>query len=289
VTRRALDEAAPLFEEHARPLHAIYEHWERHQWSPLAIDFTIDTATFQGLDDASRERILWILGQRFAAEFNVAALLGPFLSAAPDYGTALVLATQVADEYRHVQSLVRIYEDVVGIREGMSEIQAFANGYLDPVAATLYEALDAGVRPLVTRPDEDTFLIGVIAYHVIGEGVIGATTQRLLPGQLAAIGPFPGLIEAQRLATLDESRHIALGVVHARRRVAENPEYAWSVFGYVVDGFRAIVMQLLDGLDDGLRERLHTTYGLEAENLAEIVMRTLDRRLRSIGVQDQAH
>jgi ribonucleotide reductase beta subunit family protein with ferritin-like domain len=287
VTRAATDaaEALPL-EDHARPFQAIYRHWERHQWSPFAVDLSTDAATFEALDEASRDRILWILGQRFRAEFNVAGLLGPFLTAAPDYESALVLATQVADEHRHVQSLVRIYEEVVGVRGGIDEVQARADAYVDSVAATMYEALDAGVRPLATQPDEDTFLIAVVAYHVIGEGVVGETTQRLLPAQLAGFGAFPGLIEAQRLATLDESRHIAFGVTYARRRVAEDRERAWSVFGYVVEGFRAIVVQLLDRLDDDLRERFRTTYGIEAEKIGNKVMRTLERRLRSIGVED---
>lgn len=288
MTRGAIDDAAeaPPLEDHARPLRAIYEHWERHQWSPFEIDLATDTASFQALDDAGRDRILWILGQRFRAEFNVAALLGPFLTAAPDYETSLVLATQVADEHRHVQSLVRIYEEVLGVWGGIDEIEACADAYMDPVAATLYEALDAGVRPLATQPDDDTFLIAVVAYHVIGEGVVGQTTQRLLPTQLEGFGAFPGLVEAQRLATLDESRHIAFGVTHARRRVTENREHAWSVFGYVVDGFRAIVMQLLENLDEGLRERFRSTYGLEAEQMCQTAMRTLERRLRSIGVED---
>jgi ribonucleotide reductase beta subunit family protein with ferritin-like domain len=286
VTRGAIDDAkAPPLEDHARPLQAIYRHWERHQWSPFGIDLSTDTATFQSLDDAGRDRILWILGQRFRAEFNVAALLGPFLTAAPDYETALVLATQVADEHRHVQSLVHIYEQVVGVRGGIDEIEARADAYVDTVASTLYEALDAGVRPLATQPDEDTFLIAVIAYHVIGEGVVGETTQRLLPRQLDGFGAFPGLIKAQRLATLDESRHIAFGVTHARRRVSEDREHAWSVFGYVVEGFREIVMQLLDTLDEGLRVQFRTTYGIEAEQIGKEVMRTLDRRLRSIGIE----
>jgi hypothetical protein len=28
-----------------RPFGALYEHWERHQWSPFAIDFSVDPGT----------------------------------------------------------------------------------------------------------------------------------------------------------------------------------------------------------------------------------------------------
>ena len=287
MTRGAIDDAAeaPPLEDFARPLRAIYEHWERHQWSPFEIDLTTDASTFQALDAGSRDRILWILAQRFRAEFNVAALLGPFLTAAPDYETGLVLATQVADEHRHVQSLVRIYEEVVGVEGGIDEIRARADAYMDDVAATLYEALDAGVRPLVERPGDDTFLIAVVTYHVIGEGVVAQVTQRVLPNQIESFGAFPGLVEAQRLATLDESRHVAFGVTHVRRRVAQDREHAWSVFGYVVDGFRAILAQMLESLDDDLRERFRSTYGLDAEEMCRATLRALERRLRSIGIE----
>ena len=35
----------------------------------------------------------------------------PFLLAAPDYDVQLLLATQVADEHRHIESLLRVYSE----------------------------------------------------------------------------------------------------------------------------------------------------------------------------------
>ena len=286
--RQAIDDAGEslALEDYARPLRAIYEHWERHQWSPFAIDFTTDAASFAALNEESRDGLMWILAQRFSAEFNVAGLLGPFLTAAPDYETALVLATQVADEYRHVQSVVRVYEEVIGVRGGMEAIRALADAHMDPVAATLYEALDATVRPLATSPDEDSFLRAVFSYHVIGEGVVGQTTQRILPAQLERFGAFPGLIEAQRLAIRDEARHIGFGVTYVRRRVAEDPEHAWSVFGDIVEGFRMMCTQLLETTDPVLGEKFLKTYGLEPERIWEETMIELRRRLHSIRLDD---
>ena len=52
-----------------------------------------------------------MVAHRFHAEFNVAALLAPFLLAAPDYELQLLLATQVADEHRHIESVLRVYSD----------------------------------------------------------------------------------------------------------------------------------------------------------------------------------
>lgn len=100
------------FAEGPRPFRALYEHWERHQSSPLAIDFSVDAATFAALDETTRSGLVWVFAHRFQAEFNVAALLAPFLLAAPDYDVQLLLATQVADEHRHIESVVRVYSDV---------------------------------------------------------------------------------------------------------------------------------------------------------------------------------
>jgi ribonucleotide reductase beta subunit family protein with ferritin-like domain len=278
--------ATLALEDHARPLRAIYEHWERHQWSPYEVDLATDAASFAALGDERRESLLWILAQRFHAEFNVAGLLGPFLTAAPDYESALVLATQVADEFRHVQAVVRVYEEVIGIEGGVEAIREHADAHMDPVSTTLYAALDDTVRPLADSRDPDTFLRAVFGYHVIGEGVVGQTTQSILPSQLASFGSFPGLLEAQRLAIRDESRHIGFGVTHVRRRVAEDREHAWSVFGYIVEGFQAICTQLLETDGPGLRDKFLTTYGLEPEQIFGETMRQLRLRMRSIGLED---
>ena len=64
-----------------RPFRALYEHWERHQWSPFEIDFSVDAASFASLDEATRAGLVWVFAHRFHAEFNVAVLLAPFLPA----------------------------------------------------------------------------------------------------------------------------------------------------------------------------------------------------------------
>jgi hypothetical protein len=96
-------------EQTATSSSALYEHWERHQWSSLAIDLSVDAATFQLLDQAERDGLVWMFANRFHAEFNVARLLAPFLLAAPDYEMQLLLATQVADEHRHLQRRAPTY------------------------------------------------------------------------------------------------------------------------------------------------------------------------------------
>jgi ribonucleotide reductase beta subunit family protein with ferritin-like domain len=153
--------------EGPRPFRALYEHWERHQWSPFAIDFSTDAASFAALDEPTRDGLVMVFAHRFHAEFNVAALLAPFLLAAPDYEVQLLLATQVADEHRHIESVLRVYSDVFAVDGGIAAVKAFADAQLDPIAAALYAALDGVVGALEASRDEDSFLKAVVAYHLI--------------------------------------------------------------------------------------------------------------------------
>src|SRR5207247_5534931 len=43
---------------------------------------------------------------------------------APDYDVQLLLATQVADEHRHIESLLRVYSEVFGVQGGLEAVKA---------------------------------------------------------------------------------------------------------------------------------------------------------------------
>src|SRR5215212_6794535 len=266
-----------------QPFRALYEHWERHQWSPFAIDFSTDAASFAALDEATRDGLVSVFAHRFQAEFNVAALLAPFLLAAPDYDVQLLLATQVADEHRHIESVLRVYSDVVAVEGGIAAVKALADAQLDPVAAALYAALDGIIHALEASRDEDSFLRAVTAYHLIGEGSIGRANQNFVAAQFERVGSFPGLREAQRLAVRDEVRHIGIGVSYARRRVARDGERVRALNAELVDGFQALGNDLLEQADPGVLDDFARAYGAEPATLWAEVLHQLRLRLRSVG------
>lgn len=282
------DEQAALdeLEQRSHSFQALYGHWERHRWSSRDVDFSVDTASFAALDEHARRDLVWVYAHRFQAEDRVAVLLAPFLLAAPDYDMRLLLATQVADEHLHIESVLRVYEKVFGIGGGVAEVRALANEQLDPVARTLYASLDDQVAVLDRERDEDSFLQSVFAYHLIGEGVIGTVNQGLVAGQLERLGDFPGLAEVQRLAIRDEARHIGIGVVYARRRIAAAREHAKAVIDDVVHRFAAMTGELLDRDGPALSGRFQASYGLEPGEILERLLAQLQIRLRSIGYFD---
>lgn len=278
-----LEAEAQDLEERARPFRALYEHWERNQWSPLDIDYAEDRASFLALDDESRQGFMWIFAHRFHAEFKVATILAPFVMRAPNYEAQVVLSTQLADEFRHMQSVLRVYDEVLGIAD-MDEVRAIADRNMDPVAATLYDALEKYVEPLETSGDQDLFLQASIAYHLIAEGVVARTAQNLAADQYTKYGSFPGLTQGQRLVARDEARHIGFGVSHARWRMAQDREHTMAVVEQVVDHFTGMAADLLQtALAGGMDSQVLSGYGVEAEGFYAEAMRLWNIRLRSIG------
>jgi len=274
-------------EERARPFRALYEHWERTQWAAYGIDFSRDAASFAALDEAEQRGFVWIFAHRFHAEFNVAVLLAPFLRHAPDYEMQLMIATQVADEHRHLQCVLRIYEEVFGVAGGIDGVRELADSNMDPVAEMLYEALDHWIGKLDAEGDPDTYLQGVICYHILAEGVVARTAQNLAVGQYERLGDFPGLIEGQRFVARDEARHIGIGVSYARRRIAEDRERALAVIGEVLDNFAQLAERGLELGKEGLEDILKHGYGVDSDAFHAEVMRLLHIRLKSIGLLDE--
>jgi ribonucleotide reductase beta subunit family protein with ferritin-like domain len=281
----ALQEELVSLEEQARPFHALYDHWERTQWSAGAIDFRRDAESFRALSDTQQQAMIWIFAHRFHAEFRVATLLAPFVLAAPTYEMQLVLATQLADEYRHTQCVLRVYEEVFGVRGGVVAAQKVADANTDPVAAYFYEAFEGAVTGLRGDSDQDAFLRAVLAYHLIAEGVVARAAQTLAGNRYGDLGDFPGLREGQRLVARDEARHIGIGVSYVRQRMADDPERTRAVLERGLEEFADLATRGMQMVDADLDNVVRRGYGVAATDFYGGMLRLLDVRLRSIGYQ----
>ena len=278
--------ALAALEERPHSFQSLYAHWERNQWSALDLDFSADAEAFSRLDGEARQGMLWIFAHRFHAEFNVAELLALFLLAAPDYETQLILATQVADEHRHLQVVLRIYREVFGLRGGIDATRELADQSIDPVAERLYAMLSERVAPLLDDRSERAFLQAITGYHLLGEGVIARTAQNLAVGQYERFGDFPGLLAGQRLVARDEARHIGFGVVYARRALSRDRESSLGAISEVIDDFAAVAGELLKTANTEMSRIVRSGYGVEPEGFYSEAMRLLWSRLRTIGFSD---
>ena len=255
--------------EGPRPFRALYEHWERHQWSPFAIDFSTDAASFAALDEPTRDGLVMVFAHRFPrrVQRRRPAFSPPSCSPLPDYEMQLLLATQVADEHRHIESVVRVYSDVFAVEGGIAAVKALADAQLDPVAAALYAALDGIIGALEASRDEDSFLRAVVAYHLIAEGSIGRANQNFAAAQFDRIGSFPGLREAQRLAVRDVLRLFGSGVSYTRRRLTRDGARARALIEEIVDGFQALGDNLLEDTAPSVLDDFAGAYGAEPATL----------------------
>lgn len=271
-------------EERPASLHALYDHWERNLWSLRDIDLSVDAASYAALDEDRRHELRWILSHRFHGEHSVSSLLSPFLDAAPTHDMRLLVATQIADEYRHLEAVLSIYATVFGI-DGFEAAKEAADASIDPVGRFLiYDALERNVLPLRERQDADSFLKAVLSYQVIAEGTFARAAQTMAADRYASYDEnFPGLVELQRIVTRDEARHIGIGVCYARSRMDVDPERTSAVIEETLRDLAEISTQALDLARQGIDGLMQQTYGIDPDTYYAEVARLLQIRLHSIG------
>jgi ribonucleoside-diphosphate reductase beta chain len=270
-------------EERAVPFHALYKHWERTRWSLDSLRYEIDRASFEALDETTRERMRWLFTHRFDGESTVARLMTPFVSAAPDLDLQLLMATQLVDEVRHVKAIVRIYEEVFGVAGGLPAVQALADARRDPMTERLYATLESWIEALTTEPTPDAYLRAVVAYHLIGEGVVARVSTTLSTPVFERLGTFPGILMGQRLVSRDESRHIGIGVTFVRQQMTREPARTLRLVDEVVQHSVARFVEVLGMATDGLAQAVAEHYGATPQEYFLEASRLIGVRLRSIG------
>ena len=278
------DAESQALEQRPSAFSALYAHWERNQWSALALDLETDRASFEALDEQEQAGMVWIFAHRFHAEFNVARLLAPFLMVAPSYEVQLLLATQISDEHRHLQAVLRIYEEVFGVSGGIEAVRAVADRNMDMVAERLYERLEHYVGRLSATSSEEEFLAAVIVYHLLAEGVIARTAQNLAATQYERLA-FPGLAEGQRLVARDEARHIGIGVSYVRQQMERDPEGTSAVIGRILGDLLTLWSDLLGPASAELGELVRTGYGIEPIEFYQEALRLAQLRFSSVGYE----
>ncbi|HTB50659.1 MAG TPA: ribonucleotide-diphosphate reductase subunit beta [Solirubrobacteraceae bacterium] len=210
----------------------LYELAERQHWQAHAIDLRRDREDWKALPRAYRERLIWHIASFFAGEERVMVELSSLLAAQESPGEAAFLATQQLDEARHAQHFDRFYEQVLGIDSSFDDRLEKARCELGPALVTLMdERLGNVSRQLASDPGDSTAKVDFVTlYHMIIEGMLAVTGQRMLFEFLERRDILPGWREGLRLIARDEYRHVAYGtwLLHEkaanpalRKRIAE--------------------------------------------------------------------
>ena len=195
----------------------LYHRWERQNWATQDLDFSQDaqhwadmTGFFEGIrTELQRTFTLFFLGEQAVTD-----TLSPLVHAAPDEPARIFLSTQLVDEARHAVFFSRFFEEVIGIKGGLSSALAVVKdetveGYRKIFDEELYSTTDE-VRNNPT--DYEKWIEGITIYHLIVEGMLALTGQKFLLGIIRELGILPAFYTGFTAVARDESRHVNFGV-----------------------------------------------------------------------------
>src|SRR6476661_5931780 len=211
----------------------LYELWERQQWATQDLDFTQDRIDWHERIDAD-ERVQRMTGLSafFIGEERVTVELAPIMRAAPEDEMRLFLATQIADEARHVAFFDRFYREVGvleadGLRERLQETSAHLN---DDFKTLFDEMLHDRADRLASEPEDLVTLVEAITlYHMVIEGSLALTGQHFIIDYNERMGTLPGFRDGFTKVARDEHRHVAFGARFLRDMAGRDGTYREAI------------------------------------------------------------
>jgi ribonucleoside-diphosphate reductase beta chain len=264
----------------------LYALWERQNWRAHEIDFSVDREQWATTPSEAQRNTAWSLGAFYIGEERVTADLAPFLVAAPSGEVEAFLATQLVDEARHAVFFDRFGAEVMALdaddlRGRMLELQELM---LPPWFDTFDDGLRAVADRIKASPDDlDLFVEGITTYHLIIEGVLATTGQRMILKYTEDHGLYPGFVKGFSLVEQDEHRHIAFGVRFLRDAVADDPARHGATIRRTVEELvpRAAHVFVPEYADS---PREFVSYGYQSSFIYGYAYRKLKRRMGVLGL-----
>ncbi len=206
----------------------LYRRAVRQQWTPDELDFARDREEWASLPPDTRRRRVWGMRLFFDGEERVAALLAPFIWAAPSKDVEAFAATQLTDEVRHTVFFERYWREVVGtpaagLDELVEEIRIRpreSDGY----NCFFYQWLPGLAQRLASSPrDQEAAVEFVTVYHLVVEGALFLTGMRYQLEGARRWRRTWGYYQGFTATTRDESRHVLFGVRYLQDMVRLDP------------------------------------------------------------------
>jgi ribonucleoside-diphosphate reductase beta chain len=205
----------------------LYALWEKRNWRSHELDFSVDREQWLASPTEAQRDTAWSLSSFYVGEERVAADLAPFVLAAPSGEAEVFLATQLVDETRHAVFFDRWASEVMAMSadDMRSRLQEAEETMIGPWHFLFDDSLRDVANRLLKAPDDlELFVEGIVIYHMVTEGVLAMTGQRVILQYLEDHSLWPGFHKGFSLVEQDEHRHIAFGVRFLRDVVEERPE-----------------------------------------------------------------
>ena len=266
---------------HLKDPQQLYLDWEHSHWAARDIDLRRDPGDWNGLDDAERELLSFVLSSLMVAEERISTQFCGLVLAQDDEEEGSFLSTQLVDEVRHMQFYARFQDEVVADPAAIAEHVARSREVLSkPFKHIFDEALvKAHDRLRLDPADREAKVDFVTIYHMVLEGTLGVVTSHFLLGLLEERKLLPGFADGYGRIASDEQRHIAYGTWFLREAVSADSAMGEVVRARLLD-LLPHVAQSLSPPGDGALDAL----GVEEGALAEFGLDALNRRLAVIGV-----
>jgi ribonucleoside-diphosphate reductase beta chain len=282
----ALQESADRGEAKLLGYTELYELWERQQWATQDLDFSQDRIDWhEKIPEQERFQRMYGLSSFFIGEQKVADELGPMMRAAPEETQRIFLATQIADEARHVRFFDCFYEQV-GVLDGADDLAARLKATEEHTNEAFHELFDgllkARVDRLASEPtDIDALVEAVTLYHMVIEGMLALSGQHFIIDYNTSQGTLPGFVEGFSNVARDEHRHIAFGVRFLTDMVASDDRYRG-----VIQGMLEQAVPVADRVIDPpwAQEDDWDMFGVSREETHAFAAQCLSRRLKVIGL-----
>jgi ribonucleoside-diphosphate reductase beta chain len=261
---------------------ALYELWERQQWSAHAIDLERDARDWEAIDPELRRELIWHMAGFFLGEERVTTQFAGLVMAYETQAEAAFLASQLVDEARHTQHFARFYEQVLHVDGSLEDRLAVARRKVGPTFVEIFDEMlgEWGARLIADPGDAGAKVDFVVLYHMIIEGTLALTGQWFLTEFMERRGILPGWTEGFRLITRDEHRHVAYGTWFLREKAAD------PVLGErIAARLRELIPIAQDALvPAGIDPAAHTVLDFPPGASSAFAAEALGRRLRVIGI-----
>ena len=285
-----LQEAADRGETTLLTYRELYELWERQQWRTQDLDFSQDRRDWEGFPPEERAMRMYGLSSFFMGEQRVTVELGPMMRAVPDEEMRLFLATQIADEARHMAFFDRFYREV-GVLEAddLDSRLAETSQHLNPDFHVLFdEMLGSRVDRLAREPeDTETLVEAITLYHMVAEGMLALTGQHFIIDYNESQGVLPAFVEGFTNVARDEHRHVAFGARFLRDMAHTDPKYGEAIQRTLVEVAPVAQGVLRPPWAEGLAED-EEIFGARLVDVQAFAATALQRRLRVIGLATAA-
>jgi ribonucleoside-diphosphate reductase beta chain len=260
----------------------LYRRWEDSQWSPYAVDLSVDAAQWSKMALADRDLVLFVLSSLMVAEERITTKFSGLVGAYGSEEEATFLATQQVDEARHMQFYARFQDEVVAAPATVAAHVDRAREHVSDAFRQIFDvALVQAHERLVERPDDLAAKVQFVTlYHVVLEATLGLTTFKFATDYLTREGLLPGFVEGYSRIHHDETRHIGYGVWFLRETVKANPEQGNIVRGTLRDLLPHVAESLKPPGDGDAAGVL----GVTEDDLRAFALGGLTRRLNIIGV-----